>query len=78
MERTAWTFLKNTNAADVTAIGDYGLDQADQAELQTISGADVDFGYMTDLTLEGSQDAIRIFSKTEKISKFEVTQRALA
>jgi len=77
MERTAWTFLKNTNAADVTAIGDYGLDQADQAELQTLSGADVEFGYMTDLTLEGSQDAIRIFSKTEKISKFEVTQGRL-
>ena len=77
MERTAWTFLKNTNAADVTVIGDYGLDQADQAELQTLSGADVEFGYMTDLTLEGSQDAIRIFSKTEKISKFEVTQGRL-
>ena len=77
MERTAWTFLKNTNSADVTVIGDYVLDQADQAELQTLSGADVDFGYMTDLTLEGSQDAIRIFSKTEKISKFEVTQGRL-
>ena len=77
MERTAWTFLKNTNAADVTVIGDYGLDQADQAELQTLSGADVEFGYMTDLTLEGSQDAIRIFSKTEKISKFQLTQGRL-
>ena len=77
MERTAWTFLKNTNAADTIVIADYGLDQADQTELQTLSGADVDFGYMTDLTLEGSQDAIRIFSKTEKISKFEVTQGRL-
>ena len=77
MERTAWTFLKNTNAADTIVIADYGLDQADQTELQTISGADVDFGYMTDLTLEGSQDAIRIFSNTEKISKFEVTQGRL-
>ena len=77
MERTAWNYLKDTNTADVTVIGDYGLDQADQAELQTLSGADVEFGYMTDLTLEGSQDAIRIFSKTEKISKFEVTQGRL-
>ena len=77
MERTAWTFLKNTNAADTIVIADYGLDRADQTELQTLSGADVDFGYMTDLTLEGSQDAIRIFSKTEKISKFEVTQGRL-
>lgn len=77
MERTAWTFLKNTNAADVTVIGDYGLDQADQAELQTLSGADVEFGYMTDLTMANSEDAIRIFSKTERISKFQVTQGRL-
>ena len=77
MERTAWAYLKDTNTADVTVIGDYGLDQADQAELQTLSGADVEFGYMTDLTLEGSQDAIRIFSNTEKISKFQLTQGRL-
>ena len=77
MERTAWIFLKNTNAADVTVIGDYGLDQADQAELQTLSGADVEFGYMTDLTLANSEDAIRIFSNTDKISKFQVTEGRL-
>ncbi|MCP9075992.1 FtsX-like permease family protein [Streptococcus sp. CF4-2] len=77
MERTAWTFLKNTNAADVTIIGDYGLDQADQAELQTLSGADVEFGYMTDLILANSEDAIRIFSNTDKISKFQVTEGRL-
>ena len=77
MERTAWTFLKNTNAADVTVIADYGLDHADQEELKNLTRASVDFGYMTDLTLEGSQDAIRIFSKIEKISKFEVTQGRL-
>ena len=77
MERTAWTFLKNTNAADVTVIGDYGLDQADQAELQTLSGADVEFGYMTDLTMANSEDAIRIFSNTDKISKFQVTEGRL-
>jgi len=77
MERTAWAYLKDTNVADVTVIADYGLDQADQEELQNHTGADVEFGYMTDLTLEGSQDAIRIFSKTERISKFQVTQGRL-
>ena len=77
MERTAWAYLKDTNTADVTVIGDYGLDQADQAELQTLSGADVEFGYMTDLTLANSEDAIRIFSNTEKISKFQVTEGRL-
>ena len=77
MERTAWAYLKETNAADMTVIADYGLDQADQEELQTLSGADVEFGYMTDLTLEDSEDAVRIFSNTEKISKFQVTQGRL-
>ena len=77
MERTAWAYLKDTNAADMTIMGDYGLDQTDQEELQTLSGADVEFGYMTDLTLEDSEDAVRIFSNTEKISKFQVTQGRL-
>lgn len=77
MERTAWDYIQKANLADITVIADYGLDQADQEELQTLSGVDVEFGYMTDLTLEGSQEAIRIFSKTENISKFEVTQGRL-
>ena len=77
MERTAWAYLKDTNAADMTVIADYGLDQADQEELQNNTGADVEFGYMTDLTLANSEDAIRIFSNTEKISKFQVTEGRL-
>lgn len=77
MERTAWAYLKDTNAADMTVIADYGLDQADQKELKKHTGADVEFGYMTDLTLANSEDAIRIFSNTEKISKFQVTQGRL-
>ena len=77
MERTAWAYLKETNAADMTVIADYGLDQADQEELQNRTGADVEFGYMTDLTLANSEDAIRIFSNTEKISKFQVTEGRL-
>ena len=77
MERTAWDYIQKANTADITLLADYGLDQADQEELQTLSGVDVEFGYMTDLTLEDSEDAVRIFSKTENISKFEVTQGRL-
>lgn len=77
MERTAWDYIQKANLADITVIADYGLDQADQEELQTLSGADVEFGYMTDLTLANSEDAIRIFSNTDKISKFQVTQGRL-
>ena len=74
MERTAWDYIQKANIADITIIADYGLDQAYQEELKNLTRASVEFGYMTDLTLEGSQDAIRIFSKTERISKFQVTQ----
>lgn len=77
MERTAWAYLKDTNAADMTVIADYGLDQTDQDELQDLSGVDVEFAYMTDLTLANSEDAIRIFSNTDKISKFQVTEGRL-
>lgn len=77
MERTAWDYIQKSNLADITVIADYGLDQADQDELQNLSGVDVEFGYMTDLTLANSENAIRIFSKTDKISKFEVTQGRL-
>lgn len=77
MERTAWDYIQKANIADITVIADYGLDQADQEELQNHTGADVEFGYMTDLTLANSEDAIRIFSNTDKISKFQVTQGRL-
>lgn len=77
MERTAWYYIQKANLADMTVIADYGLDQADQEELQNLSGADVEFGFMTDLTLANSEDAIRIFSNTDKISKFQVTEGRL-
>lgn len=77
MERTAWDYIQKANLTDITVIADYGLDQADQEELQNHTGADVEFGYMTDLTLANSEDAIRIFSNTDKISKFQVTEGRL-
>ena len=77
MERTAWDYIQKANLADMTVIADYGLDQTDQEELQNHTGADVEFGYMTDLTLTNSEDAIRIFSNTDKISKFQVTEGRL-
>ena len=77
MERTAWDYIQKANIADITVIADYGLDQADQEELKNLTRASVEFGYMTDLTLANSEDAIRIFSNTDKISKFQVTEGRL-
>ena len=58
-------------------IADYGLDKEDQDELKTLQGASVEFGYMADLTVENSEEAVRLYSKPEGISTFQVTEGRL-
>ena len=58
-------------------MSNYGLDQADQEELEQIEGAEVEFGYLTDVTMDNGQDAIRLYSKTERISTFQLREGRL-
>ena len=71
MRRTALDYLKQQRTMDLAVMADYGLDAADQKELEAIKGADVEFGYLTDVTVK--DQALRVFSNTEKISTFKVT-----
>lgn len=77
MERTAEDYLRKANTLDLAVIADYGLDKEDQDELKTLQGASVEFGYMVDLTVEKSEEAIRLYSKPEDISTFQVTEGRL-
>ena len=77
MERTAEDYLRKANTLDLAVIADYGLDKEDQDELKTLQGASVEFGYMADLTVEHSEDAVRLYSKPESISTFQVTEGRL-
>ena len=77
MERTAEDYLNKANTLDLTVIADYGLDKEDQDELKTLQGASVEFGYMADLTVENSEEAVRLYSKPEGISTFQVTEGRL-
>ena len=77
MERTAEDYLRKANTLDLAVIADYGLDKKDQDELKTLQGASVEFGYMADLTVENSEEAIRLYSKPEGISTFQVTEGRL-
>lgn len=77
MERTAEDYLRKANTLDLAVIADYGLDKEDQDELKTIQGASVEFGYMADLTVENSEEAVRLYSKPESISTFQVTEGRL-
>ena len=77
MERTAEDYLRKGNTLDLAVIADYGLDKKDQDELKTLQGASVEFGYMADLTVENSEEAVRLYSKPEGISTFQVTEGRL-
>ena len=77
MERTAGDYLRKANALDLAVIADYGLDKEDQDELKTLQRASVEFGYMADLTVENSEEAVRLYSKPEGISTFQVTEGRL-
>ena len=60
---------------DLAVMADYGLDAADQKELEAIKGADVEFGYLTDVTVD--EEALRVFSDTKDISNFQVVSGRL-
>ena len=77
MERTAEDYLRKANTLDLAVIADYGLDKKDQDELKTLQGASVEFGYMADLTVENGEEAVRLYSKPESISTFQVTEGRL-
>lgn len=77
MERTAEDYLRKANTLDLAVIADYGLEKEDQEELKTLQGANVEFGYMADLTVENSEEAVRLYSKPEGISTFQVTEGRL-
>ncbi len=77
MERTAEDYLRKANTLDLAVIADYGLDKEDQDELKALQGASVEFGYMADLSVENSEEAVRLYSKPEGISTFQVTEGRL-
>ena len=77
MERTAEDYLRKANTLDLAVIADYGLDKEEQDELKTLQRASVEFGYMADLTVENSEEAVRLYSKPEGISTFQVTEGRL-
>ena len=47
--------------ADITVIGDLGIDTDDEADIESASGIrDVEYGYLKDATIKGTNKAIRI------------------
>ena len=77
MERTAQTYIDRYKTMDLTVMGSYGLDEDDVKELNTLDNATVEYGYLSDVTIKGSNDAIRIFSESQNISRYKLISGAI-
>lgn len=78
MRATAEHYLGGYNLTDLTIIADMGIDDDDAAQIAKASGAStLEFGYLKDCTVSGTHDAVRIFSKPEHLSEFELVEGEL-
>ncbi|KRN58556.1 ABC transporter permease [Limosilactobacillus secaliphilus] len=75
MRFTATNFYRQQQLADLTVTSNYGLDRADQKIILHTPGLKkADFGYFQDSTVNHSRTAIRVFSKTDGISKYQLVK----
>ncbi|EMC59732.1 FtsX-like permease family protein [Streptococcus mutans OMZ175] len=72
MQTLARNYLQTHKTADLFVTASSGFSNADQTELNNIKNAQIDFGQVTDMTLAGKDDAMRVFSKTQTLSTYHV------
>ena len=75
MRKTGSEYFKKLNTADITVISDYGIDSSEQNEIQKASDIkELEYIYLKDVTIENQNDSIRILSKPDKISLYELVE----
>ncbi|MGO3792363.1 MAG: ABC transporter permease, partial [Enterococcus gilvus] len=73
MRTTGEQYFTELNTADLTVIGDYGIDKSDRMILNHTSDLrQIEYGYLKDVTKKNSNQSFRIFSKSEQISKYQI------
>ncbi|MGT2908121.1 ABC transporter permease [Streptococcus dentiloxodontae] len=72
MQTLARSYLKTHQTADLFVTASSGFSEADQTELKQLKDAQVSFGKVTDMTLEGKDTAMRVFSKSQSLSTYQV------
>ena len=73
IDKTANKYYEDYNLSDVNVIGDYGISKDDVNEIDQIKDiAEVEYGYFSDATIDGTPTSFRIFSNTKNISQFEL------
>ncbi|MGT2784411.1 FtsX-like permease family protein [Streptococcus merionis] len=77
LEQTGAAYLDKYQVMDLAVMADYGLGKNDQKELKNLDDAQVEFGYLTDKVLDDATDAVRVFSKPNTISQFQLLEGEL-
>lgn len=73
MRKTSINYFEQLKLADVSVIGDYGIDDENVKAINKATGADkIEYGYLKDVVIAGTDTSIRVFSKTDGISEYEV------
>lgn len=73
MRKTGENYFNSYNLADITIIGDYGIDEENQAVINQVSGAKkIEYGYLKDVVIKDTQTSVRVFSATDGISDYEL------
>lgn len=78
MRVTGENYFNKLNTADITIIGDYGLDDDDVKVInQTKDAKFIEYGYLKDVVIKDTKTSFRIFSKSDDVSNYEITEGRL-
>lgn len=73
MRETSASYFASYDMADLAVIGGMGIDADDAADIEQASGIrEVEYGYLKDVTITGTNDAMRVESTPDHVSQFEV------
>ena len=73
MRKTSENYFNSLKLADISIIGDYGIDSENMIAINKVSGADkIEYGYLKDVIIDGTNDSVRIFSEMNGISEYEM------
>lgn len=72
MNRTAQAFIQRQATMDAVVLASAGFSDVDIAELGDLAETEVELAYLVDVTIKGTDQALRLFSKPSQISRFDL------
>lgn len=78
MQATAADFYGRNNLADITVVSNYGISKDDERIIGKADGIkEVEYGYFKDVVIFGTDRSMRIYSKPDAVSTYDVTEGRL-